>query len=54
MEAVLGISAMVLAGYLISREVGDDFPTPENTARKRVADYYVAGTTDVAEAMSSG
>lgn len=54
MEAVLGISAMVLAGYLISREVSDDFPTPENTARKRVADYYVAGTTDIADALSSG
>ena len=45
---------MVLAGYLISREVGDGFPTPENTQRKRVADYYVAGTTDLSEAMSSG
>lgn len=45
---------MVLAGYLISREVGDGFPTPENTRRKRVADYYVAGTTDLSEAMSSG
>ena len=45
---------MVVAGYLISREVGDEFPTPENTTRKRVADYYVAGTTDVADALSSG
>jgi hypothetical protein len=45
---------MALAGYLISREVGDGFPTPENTQRKRVADYYVAGTTDLSEAMSSG
>lgn len=54
MEVILGVSAMVLAGYLISREVGDGFPTPENTRRKRVADYYVAGTTDLSEAMSSG
>jgi hypothetical protein len=54
MEVILGVSAMVLAGYLISREVGDGFPTPENTQRKRVADYYVAGTTDLSEAMSSG
>ena len=54
MEVVLGIGAIVLAGFLISREVGDVFPTPENTQRKRVADYYVAGTTDLSEAMSSG
>jgi len=54
MEVILGVSAMALAGYLISREVGDGFPTPENTQRKRVADYYVAGTTDLSEAMSSG
>ena len=45
---------MALAGYLISREVSADLPTPENTTRKRVADYYVAGTTDLSEAMSSG
>jgi len=54
MELVLGVGAIALAGYLISREVGNDFPTPENTQRKRVADYYVAGTTDVADALSSG
>lgn len=45
---------MVVAGYLISREVGDEFPTPENTQRKRVAEYYVAGTTNVEDALSSG
>jgi hypothetical protein len=54
MEVILGVSAMALAGYLISREVSADLPTPENTTRKRVADYYVAGTTDLSEAMSSG
>jgi hypothetical protein len=54
MELVLGVGAIALAGYLISREVGDGFPTPENTARKRLADYYVAGTADVADAVSSG
>jgi hypothetical protein len=54
MEVVLGIGAIVLAGFLISREVGDVFPTPENTQRKRVADYYVAGTTDLSEAMTGG
>jgi hypothetical protein len=54
MQAVLGVAAMVVAGYLISREVGDEFPTPENTQRKRVAEYYVAGTTNVEDALSSG
>jgi len=34
---------MALAGYLITREVGGEMPTPANTQRKRVADYYVAG-----------
>ena len=54
MEVLLGIGAIALAGFLISREVGAEFPTPENTQRKRIADYYVAGTTNVEEAMSSG
>lgn len=54
MEVLLGIGAIALAGFLISREVGAEFPTPENTQRKRIADYYVAGTTNVEEALSSG
>jgi hypothetical protein len=54
MELVLGVGAIAVAGYLISREIGHEFPTPENTQRKRVADYYVAGTTDVTDALSSG
>jgi len=54
MEVLLGIGAIALAGFLISREVGAEFPTPENTHRKRIADYYVAGTTNVEEALSSG
>ena len=45
--------ALAAAGYLISQEVRQEVETTQ-TRRKRVADYYVAGTTDVAEAMSSG
>jgi hypothetical protein len=54
MEVLLGVSAMALAGYLVTREVASEMPSPANTQRKRVADYYVAGTTDLADAMSSG
>jgi hypothetical protein len=41
MEVLLGVAAIALAGYLITREVDSEMPT--NTPRKRVADYYVAG-----------
>jgi|LakMenEpi03Aug12_release.lakeMendotaPanAssembly.Ray.scaffolds.fasta_scaffold15106_14 hypothetical protein len=41
MEVLLGVSALALAGYLITREVDAEMPT--KTPRKRVADYYVAG-----------
>jgi hypothetical protein len=53
METLLAVGALAAAGYLISQEVRQEVETTQ-TRRKRVADYYVAGTTDVAEAMSSG
>jgi len=52
MEMILAAGALVAAGYLIAQEVKTE-AAPE-VVRKRVADYYVAGTTDVADAMSSG
>jgi len=51
MEMVLVAGALVAAGYLIAQEVKTEVAIPP---RKRVADYYVAGTTDVDDAMSSG
>jgi hypothetical protein len=53
METLLAVGALAAAGYLISQEVHQEVKTTQ-TPRKRVADYYVAGTTDVADAMSSG
>jgi hypothetical protein len=52
MEMLLAAGALVVAGYLIAREVKTEV-APE-VVRKRVADYYVAGTTDVSDAMASG
>ena len=52
MEMLLAAGALAAAGYLIAQEVKTE-AVPETT-RKRVADYYVAGTTDVADAISSG
>jgi len=51
MEMVLVAGALVAAGYLIAREVKTEVAI---APRKRVADYYVAGTTDVSDAMSGG
>lgn len=53
METLLAVGALAAAGYLIAREVKTEV-APEEFVRKRVADYYVAGTTDVSDAMSSG
>lgn len=52
MEMILAAGALVAAGYLIAQEVKTE-AAPE-VVRKRVADYYVAGTTSVSDAMSSG
>jgi hypothetical protein len=52
MEMLSAAGALAAAGYLIAQEVKSEVTT--DATRKRVVDYYVAGTTDVADAMSSG
>jgi hypothetical protein len=54
MEMLLAVGALAAAGYLIAQEVKTEAVPEGGAARKRVADYYVAGTTDVADAISSG
>lgn len=53
MEALLAVACLAAAGYLISREVRAEIAPPP-AARNRLCDYYVAGTTDVSDAMSNG
>lgn len=52
MEMLVAVGALAAAGYLIAQEVKTE--TAPEVVRKRVADYYVAGTTNVSDAMSSG
>lgn len=53
MESLLAVGALAAAGYLISREVHEEMTATE-VPRKRVADYYVPGTTDVSDAIANG
>ena len=45
MEMLVAVGALAAAGYLIAQEVKTE--TAPEVVRKRVADYYVAGTTNV-------